>query len=71
MTGARIKRPIPDDAPVAVALILSVRRARHWTQSQLARELGVHLNTVKRWERGEHEIHQSWLKLVSALLDPP
>jgi transcriptional regulator with XRE-family HTH domain len=32
------------------------RTARKWTQRQLARELGVGLRTIVRWERGEARI---------------
>lgn len=28
------------------------RRVKGWTQSDLAREVGVHLNAVQNWERG-------------------
>jgi putative transcriptional regulator len=31
----------------------SLRKIRGWSQEQLARNLGVSLNTVQRWEMGK------------------
>ena len=31
------------------------RKVKGWTQEQLARNLGVSLNTVQRWEMGKTE----------------
>lgn len=33
-------------------LLKAQRRRRFWTQTALAKELGVSLNTVQRWEMG-------------------
>jgi transcriptional regulator with XRE-family HTH domain len=36
------------------ALVKRIRAARHLTQEQLARELGVTFSTVNTWENGKH-----------------
>lgn len=32
--------------------VKALRRMRHWSQEDLAREIGVSLSTVQRWEKG-------------------
>lgn len=68
MSGARVSRTPSESAPQHVRLIMAVRRQHHWTQRELAWEMGVHVNTVKRWESGQRAIHPAWLKLITALL---
>ena len=33
----------------------NLRKLKSWSQEQLARELGVSLNTVQRWESGRNK----------------
>ena len=35
--------------------IINLRKTKGWTQEQLARILGVSLNTVQRWEMGRNK----------------
>ncbi len=32
--------------------VKALRKMRHWSQEDLAREIGVSLSTVQRWEKG-------------------
>lgn len=44
--------------------IRQLREAQGWTQEDLAAKVGVHTNTVARWERGKVQPgRQSWLLL--------
>jgi DNA-binding transcriptional regulator YiaG len=43
---------------ITAADIVALRQRHHWSQPQLAHELGVSPATVARWERGEGEIPQ-------------
>ena len=37
------------------AKIRQCRELKGWTQEKLARELGISLNTVQRWEAGKNQ----------------
>jgi len=51
----------------------ALRRARGLTQAALAARLGVHANTVARWERGEHAPSVAhliaWARQIGASVD--
>ena len=47
-----------------------VRKRLGLTQVQLAKELGVHWNSVARWERGEVGISEPVAKLLRILARP-
>jgi DNA-binding transcriptional regulator YiaG len=65
-----------EDRPwtITAADIVALRQRHHWSQPQLAHELGVSPATVARWERGEGEIPQlarlalAWLMAAGATL---
>lgn len=40
-------------APVTPADLREMRAAGEWSQAELAALLGIAMNTVSRWERGE------------------
>ena len=42
--------------------IVQKRKQRGWTQSAMALEIGVHRNTLERWEQGEH-VCPPWMLL--------
>jgi len=44
----------PKDSISFPILVREIRRARHLTQEQLARELQVTFSTVNGWENGKH-----------------
>lgn len=67
MTGARKVRS-PQGLPPHVRLLLAIRTQRHWSQQQLADEIGVARSTVAAWEGGGREPHPVWLKLIKPLL---
>lgn len=67
MTGARKVRVESEDKD-HVRLIKAIRQQRHWSQRQLAIAIGVRRNTVARWESGESEPHEAWLKIIKPLL---
>lgn len=47
------------------------RKQLRWSQAQLARILGVHVNSVSAWERGRQPIPRSaWLILGLASASP-
>lgn len=58
-----------------VQLLLGIRKIRHWTQEDLARELSVSARTVRRWENGEAEPNARDMQLFRDMLaqapDPP
>lgn len=45
------------------------RRARGWSQEQLARQIGVSLHTVSRWESGKSHPSPLAIERLKALLD--
>jgi transcriptional regulator with XRE-family HTH domain len=49
--------------------IRTARKRRAWTQSDLARESGVHLNTISQIERQEGDPRLSTLKALLTVLD--
>jgi len=51
--------------------IAQYRRARGWTQAQLAAELGVHRNTVAGWENGRRPYPIHVPKLAQAFAIAP
>jgi putative transcriptional regulator len=54
------------------ALADKIRRCRElkgWSQEQLARELGISLNTVQRWEAGRNQPSPLALEKLQAILD--
>lgn len=43
--------PEPDlSAPLTIETFIAYRLSRGWTQGTMAGKLGMHLNTVSRWE---------------------
>ena len=56
------------DAALDPADIRKARRARRLTQRQLAKMLGVPVNTVARWERGERTPTGLYAKAVGEWL---
>jgi ribosome-binding protein aMBF1 (putative translation factor) len=49
--------------------IRSARKRRGWTQSDLARESGVHLNTISQVERHEGDPRLSTVRALMQVLD--
>ena len=47
--------------------IARFRRLKGWTQTDLAQQLGVSLNTIQRWEGGAQPRPRHFAKLVEAL----
>ncbi|MEQ1871503.1 MAG: helix-turn-helix domain-containing protein [Vicinamibacterales bacterium] len=45
--------------------VREIRDKLGFTQEQLAREVGVHKNTVARWERNELAIRESTARLLA------
>lgn len=45
----------------------AIRKAREWTQADLAREVGVHISTVSKWEQGLMVPHKVWRKAIEGL----
>jgi DNA-binding transcriptional regulator YiaG len=48
--------------------ITQIRKQLHMTQDAFAEALGVITNTVSRWERGEHDVAPSIMKLARRIL---
>jgi DNA-binding transcriptional regulator YiaG len=44
--------------------LLSIRRKLGLTQKELANELGIHWNSLARWERGEVRITEPVARLI-------
>ena len=55
--------------PLLHEVLRDCRVYRNLTQAQAAEALGVHRNTVARWERGELGFHPAMRKLVEAWID--
>jgi len=49
--------------------IRQCRELKGWSQEQLARELGISLNTVQRWESGKNQPSPLALEKLQAILD--
>ena len=49
--------------------VREIREKLGYTQEQLARAVGVHKNTVARWERNELSIRESTAKLLAFVSD--
>jgi putative transcriptional regulator len=49
--------------------IRQCRELKGWTQERLAREIGVSLNTVQRWESGKNQPSPLALEKLQRLLD--
>ncbi len=47
------------------------RIAKGWTQSELARQVGVSVNTVQAWERGARIRPSNLIRLAAALSVEP
>jgi transcriptional regulator with XRE-family HTH domain len=54
---------------VTAARLLELRKRKGWTQARLAREMGVAVTTVTRWEAGQR-ITLAMSKLIRATLEP-
>jgi transcriptional regulator with XRE-family HTH domain len=52
-----------------VALMLNVRRARQWSQEQLAQHLGISVVTVSRWERKIGSVPQATVDRLTQCLN--
>jgi DNA-binding transcriptional regulator YiaG len=48
--------------------ITQIRKQLHMTQDAFAEALGVITNTVSRWERGDHDVAPSIVKLARRIL---
>ena len=48
--------------------IRQCRELKGWTQEQLARDLGVSLNTVQRWELGKNQPSPLALEKLQTIL---
>ena len=51
--------------------IVMLRARRKWSQPDLARALGIHVRTVKRWEDGDCIPSGMALKQLQRLAAPP
>ena len=49
--------------------IRQCRELKGWSQEQLARELGISLNTVQRWESGKNQPSPLALEKLQSILD--
>jgi putative transcriptional regulator len=49
--------------------IKQCRELKGWTQERLARDLGVSLNTVQRWESGKNQPSPLALEKLQKILD--
>ena len=49
--------------------VRAIRDKLGFTQEQLAREVGVHKNTVARWERNELAIRESTARLLAFVVN--
>jgi putative transcriptional regulator len=49
--------------------IRQCRELKGWTQERLARDLGVSLNTVQRWESGKNQPSPLALEKLQKILD--
>lgn len=57
-----VRDNVVGDASLTVgARIITIRRARGWTQAELAARIGVHQNAVSVWEQGKNEPQAIWL----------
>lgn len=43
----------PDERRFTAAVIKAAREARGWTRAEAARQTGIPLVTLEKWERGE------------------
>lgn len=48
--------------PAGGALVREIRRSAHLSQAAFAKELGVSVATVYRWERGERGVHSATIE---------
>jgi putative transcriptional regulator len=55
--------------PRLSAKIRQCRELKGWTQERLARDLGVSLNTVQRWESGKNQPSPLALEKLQKILD--
>jgi putative transcriptional regulator len=70
MVAERVRAPGPD-TPFHVRMLLAIRTQRHWTQQDLAMQLGVSVSTIAAWESGRREPHVVWLRTLRVLLEEP
>lgn len=57
------------DLPLHANLIRALRKQKHWTQQQLAEQIGVHRTTVARWETGVADPPLGYVRLFRMLLN--
>lgn len=79
--GVPVFQLLPDDAPHTKALdkncysfgdkMLAVRKEKHITQEELAKKLGISLNAVGRYERGERDPQFLTACKIAQVLDAP
>jgi DNA-binding transcriptional regulator YiaG len=55
----------------AQAELVQIRQQLGMTQEAFAEALGVHPDTISRWERGERGVSQMALKLARSILASP
>jgi transcriptional regulator with XRE-family HTH domain len=53
------------------ATVRRIRKRRHLTQGELAAELGVHVNSVSRWETGVHPPHRYLEEKILSMAGAP
>ena len=50
--------------------VREMRDQRGWTRKELARKLGVHWNTINKWERGERGVSPFMALLLRLVMCP-
>lgn len=69
--GALLNHPPGDDAESVGQRIARLRKARQWTQADLARRLDVTETSVCYWEQDRSRPRSARLQALAALLDTP
>lgn len=58
-------------AAMVAEQIIAIRKARDWSQKDLADHLGVDQSTVSRWEAGQASVRGPALRLLMVLNEQP
>ncbi len=67
MNSLRVRLPDQYDS-AGSRLVLGVRRLHGWSQTDVARQLGVCQATVSAWESGRLEPRDVWVRLLREML---